>query len=125
MDIRFSPHNIHQENPDLFSSMDPHLQHLRKQLLVHRSELLDLLPRHNPGIYTISGGRQIGKTTLLKQWMNELLESGVAPERITYITGELVDDHHSLVRLLSVSFFSPRRRLTSTSRRPEAGRATK
>jgi predicted AAA+ superfamily ATPase len=101
MDIRFSPHNIHKENPDLFSSMDPHLQHLRKQLLVHRSELLDLLPRHNPGIYTVSGGRQIGKTTLLKQWMNELLESGVAPERITYITGELVDDHHSLVRLLA------------------------
>ena len=101
MDIRFLPHNIHLENSDLFSSRDPHLQHLRKQLLIHRSKLLDALPRHNPGIYTVSGGRQIGKTTLLKQWMNELLESGVAPECIAYITGELVDDHHSLVRLLA------------------------
>jgi predicted AAA+ superfamily ATPase len=101
MDIRFLPHNIHLENPDLFSTRDPHLQHLRKQLLIHRSKLLDLLPRQKPGIYTVSGGRQIGKTTLLKQWMNELLESGVAPERIVYITGELVDDHHSLVRLLT------------------------
>ena len=101
MDIRFLPHNIHLEDPGLFSSRDPHLQHLQKQSLIHRSELLDLLPRHNPGIYTISGGRQIGKTTLLKQWMNELLESGVAPECIIYFTGELIDDHHSLVRLLT------------------------
>ena len=101
MDIRFLPHNIHLEDPGLFSSRDPHLQHLQKQSLIHRSELLDLLPRHNPGIYTISGGRQIGKTTLLKQWMNELLESGVAPECIVYFTGELIDDHHSLVRLLT------------------------
>ena len=101
MDIRFLPHNIHLEHPGLFSSRDPHLQHLQKQSLIHRSELLDLLPRHNPGIYTISGGRQIGKTTLLKQWMNELLESGVAPECIIYFTGELIDDHHSLVRLLT------------------------
>jgi len=101
MDIRFLPHNIHLEDPGLFSSRDPHLQHLQKQSLIHRSELLDLLPRHTPGIYTISGGRQIGKTTLLKQWMNELLESGVASECIIYFTGELIDDHHSLVRLLT------------------------
>ena len=101
MDIRFLPHNSHFENPDLFSSRDPHLRHLQKQPLIHRSELLDLLPRHNPGIYTVSGGRQTGKTTLLKQWMNERLESGVAPECIIYFTGELIDDHHSLVRLLT------------------------
>jgi predicted AAA+ superfamily ATPase len=37
----------------------------------------------------------------MKQWMAELLQSGVAPERIAYLTGELIDDHHSLVRLLS------------------------
>ena len=101
MDVRFLPHNIHLEDPGLFSSRDPHLLHLQKQSLIHRSELLDLLPRHIPGIYTVSGGRQIGKTTLLKQWMNELLERGIAPEWIVYFTGELIDDHHSLVRLLT------------------------
>jgi len=100
MDIRFLPHNIHLEDPGLFSIRDPHLQHLQKQSLIHRSELLDLLPCHNPGIYTVSGGRQTGKTTLLKQWMNELLESGVAPECIIYFTGELIDDHHSQGRNL-------------------------
>lgn len=101
MDTRFLPHNLHIEDPNLFSSGDPHLKQLRKQALIHRSELLDLLPRHTPGIYTISGGRQVGKTTLLKQWMNELLESGVAPEFIIYFTGELIDDQHSLVRLFT------------------------
>lgn len=101
MDTRFSPHNLHLEDPGLFVKRDPHLRQLQKQLLVHRSCLLGKLPRRQPGIYTIGGGRQVGKTTLIKQWMADLLESGVVPERIVYLTGELIDDHHSLVRLVT------------------------
>ena len=101
MDIRFFPHNAHLEDPDSFVKRDPHLRQLRQQLLVHRSHLLNKLPCQQPGIYTIGGGRQIGKTTLMKQWMAELLQSGVAPKRIAYLTGELIDDHHSLVRLIT------------------------
>jgi len=101
MDVRFSPHNTHLEDPGAFVKRDPHLRQLQNQPLVHRSYLLDELPREKPGIYTIGGGRQIGKTTLMKQWMAELLQSGVAPERIAYLTGELIDDHHSLIRLVS------------------------
>lgn len=37
----------------------------------------------------------------MKQWMAELLQSGVAPKRIAYLTGELIDDHHTLVRLIT------------------------
>ena len=101
MDIRFFPHNTHLEDPGSFVKRDPHLRQLRQQLLVHRSHLLNKLPGDQPGIYTIGGGRQIGKTTLMKQWMAELLQSGVAPKRIAYLTGELIDDHHSLVRLIT------------------------
>ena len=101
MDIRFSPHNTHLEDPGLFDKRDPHLRQLQQQLLVHRSNLLDKLPCDRPGIYTIGGGRQIGKTTLMKQWMAELLHNGIEPKRIAYLTGELIDDHHSLVRLLT------------------------
>jgi len=100
MDVRFFPHNIHLEDPKAFVKRDPHLRQLQNQPLVHRSYLLDELPMEKPGIYTIGGGRQVGKTTLMKQWMAELLQSGVAPERIAYLTGELIDDHHSLIRLL-------------------------
>lgn len=101
MDIRFSPHNSHLENPERFHETDPHLKALIAQPLVYRSPLLDLIPRKEPGIYSLSGGRQIGKTTLMKQWMMELLSRGVRPESIGYITGELIDDHHTLVRLLN------------------------
>ncbi len=61
MDIRFLPHNTHLEDPDSFAVRDPHLRQLRMQPLVHRSHLLAELPFHNPGIYTIGGGGQIGK----------------------------------------------------------------
>ncbi|NVM20422.1 MAG: ATP-binding protein [Desulfobacterales bacterium] len=101
MDIRFFHHNTHLDDPGSFVERDPHLRQLRQQLLVHRSCLLDKLPRRQPGIYTVAGGCQIGKTTLMKQWMADLLKSGVAPKCIAYLTGELVDAHHFLVRLLT------------------------
>jgi predicted AAA+ superfamily ATPase len=101
VDARFLPHNTHLEGAEQFLQNDPHLKALRKQPLVYRSPLLKELPRYQEGIYTIGGGRQVGKTTLLKQWMAELLKSGVAPERMAYFTGELIDDHHSLVRLIT------------------------
>jgi len=101
VDARFLPHNTHLEGAKQFLQNDPHLKAIRKQLLVYRSPLLKELPRYQEGIYTIGGGRQVGKTTLVKQWMADLLKSGVAPERIVYFTGELIDDHHSLVRLIT------------------------
>ena len=100
MDDPFRIHNAHLDDAAAFSSLDPHLRRLEKQPLVHRSALLRRLPRQRPGIYTIGGGRQIGKTTLLKQWMADLLHSGTTPERIAFFTGELIDDQHALVRRL-------------------------
>jgi predicted AAA+ superfamily ATPase len=81
--------------------LDPNLKLLAKQPLIHHSSLLSRIPHDEPGIYTLTGGRQIGKTTLLKQWMAQLLERRVQPERIVFVTGELIDDHHSLVRLIT------------------------
>jgi hypothetical protein len=101
IDPRFRSHNIHQQDVKLFSELDPNLSELKRHPLVYHFPLLNRLPKDQPGIYTITGGRQIGKTTVLKQWMADLLASGVDPNTITYLTGELVDDHHSLVRLVS------------------------
>ena len=100
MDPRFLPHNTHLEDPAGFTEQDPQLRLLSRQTYQYRSELLDDLVVATPGIYTLGGGRQIGKSTLLKQWMNELLARGVAPESISFFTGELIDDHHSLLRLM-------------------------
>ena len=95
----FQIHNSHLEGA--FSDLDPHLRRLRAQPLIYRFPLLDRLPRNQPGIYTVGGGRQIGKTTLLKQWMADLLATGLDPARLRFFTGELIDDHHALVRLVS------------------------
>ncbi len=101
MDSRFLPHNTHLEAPEAFEKLDPHLKLLDTQPLIYHSPLLSRIPNDEPGIYTLTGGRQIGKTTLLKQWMAQLFERGVQPARIAFVTGELIDDHHSLVRLIT------------------------
>lgn len=101
MDTRFQPHNLHREaEVSLFSSQDPHLRKLRQQPLIHYPELLSRLPACDPGIFIVGGSRQVGKTTLLKLWMEKLLKAGKDPASIFFFTGELIDDHHSLVRLI-------------------------
>lgn len=101
MNNRFSSHNLHWESPDIFFDQDPHLRRLKDITYVHRSELLNKLPMQQPGIYTISGARQVGKSTLMKQWMADLLYHDISPDRIAYFTGELIDDHHSLVKIFT------------------------
>ncbi len=100
MDTRFLSHNSHLETPRLFRERDPQLKHLEGLPLRHRPELLDRFPRGTPGIYILGGGRQVGKTTLLKLWMAELLDNDRLPESIRFFSGELIDDHHSLIRLM-------------------------
>jgi len=100
MYIDFAAHNTHWDAPGAFAEHDPHLRQLRRLPLAHRSSLVERLPVGVPGIYSLGGGRQIGKTTLVKQWMAHLLGQGVSPRCVTYLTGELIDDHHALVRLL-------------------------
>ena len=97
MDPRFLPHNSHLDDAQRFAETDPQLRHLAGCPYQHRSSLLDSLPTSAPGIYSLGGGRQTGKSTLLKQWMAELLGSGAPPESIAYFSGELIDDHHSLL----------------------------
>lgn len=101
MDPRFLPHNLHLEKIETFLNLDPHLKLLSRQPLVYQSRIINEIPLDTPGIFTLSGGRQIGKTTLLKQWMAKILKSHFPPECVVFFTGELIDDHHSLVRILT------------------------
>lgn len=101
IDPRFAAHNAHIESPAAFAQMDPHLRQLHRQRLVYRFPILDRLPFDKPGVYSITGGRQIGKSTVLKQWMADMLHKGLRPSHLVYYSGELIDDHHALVRLLS------------------------
>ncbi len=99
MDI-FDIHNSHWEDAQQFSSLDVHLRRLRKLQYVYHAPLLQELPRTIPGIYNLGGGRQIGKTTLLKQWMYCLLQEGHDPHSLVFLTGEIIDDYQILIRTL-------------------------
>lgn len=100
MDTQFLAHNTHLSHPGEFNERDPQLRFLHRQPYQYRSGLLARLPTDMPGIYTLGGGRQIGKSTLLKQWMADLLARGIPPTAIAFFSGELIDDHHSLLSLL-------------------------
>ena len=101
MSANFDAYNLHRIKPEQYWELDNHLRVLSKQPYVYQHPLIAALPRDTPGIYTIGGGRQIGKTTLLKQWIASLITQGVAPQHIIFFTGELIDDHHALVDLLA------------------------
>ena len=100
MDSRFLSHNAHLEDPDHFADLDPQLRRLKHLPFVQIPALLAELPTDIAGIYTITGGRQIGKTTLLKQWMVKLLKDKTPPTAIAFFSGELIDDYHALLRLI-------------------------
>jgi predicted AAA+ superfamily ATPase len=100
-DPRLQPHNLQWQGRDVFLGSDPTLQRMRANPLVHQAALVAELPLHTPGIYTLVGGRQVGKSTLLKQLMARLLEEGIAPERMAYVTCEPFVDAEELRRVLS------------------------
>jgi predicted AAA+ superfamily ATPase len=100
MDSGFLSHNPYWESITGFVDRDPHLRALKNQAFVYEPSLLWELPTKTPGIYTIGGGRQIGKTTLLKQWMKYLLEQGTDPRSLFFLTGEMIPDHFTLVHII-------------------------
>src|SRR5713226_8056082 len=52
-------------------------------------------------VYVLRGPRQVGKTTLMKQKIRELLGKGIEPRRILYWPCDLVDSPEKLARLVT------------------------
>ncbi len=94
-------HNQFKESIQRFKNHDPHLKKLLPLPLVYRSPLLNTSVFKIPGIYLITGGRQIGKTTFLKQLILELLKKGTSADNILFLTGEIIDTHQILRRIIS------------------------
>lgn len=100
-DPRLLPHNLHWQGAASFAERDPTLLRMRSQPFVFRPPLLEGLPYGTPGIYTLVGGRQVGKSTLCKQFLADRLAAGVAPERLAYVTCEPYVDAEELRRVLT------------------------
>jgi predicted AAA+ superfamily ATPase len=104
----FSPHNLHLRSLVAFEDHDPQLSRLRRLPYQYISELVARISSLAPGIYTLSGGRQVGKSTLVKQVMLRLLEQGgVPPGNILYMTGEVIADYVALLKHLEEFLASP------------------
>lgn len=102
MDSRFLPHNTHVKGLEHYWQVDPQLSQLANQPYRYDFPMVHALPVGQPGIYTVGGGRQIGKTTLLKQWVAHLIaHHGLSARQIVFVTGEIIDDHHHLISLLT------------------------
>ncbi|NIM18261.1 MAG: AAA family ATPase [Candidatus Aminicenantes bacterium] len=95
-------HNQFNESITRYKEHDPHLKRLSGLPLVYHSPLLDEPIFDIPGIYLITGGRQIGKTTFLKQFILKLLtEKNIVPKAVLFISGEIIDTHHILRRIIN------------------------
>lgn len=92
-------HNLFKEGISRFLREDPNLKRADKQPFTYVSPLINDLNFKQPGIFMLTGGRQVGKTTLIKQWISKLLtEESVPPAHIVFMAGELIRDDAELRR---------------------------
>ncbi|MEW6687089.1 MAG: hypothetical protein AB1393_12950 [Candidatus Edwardsbacteria bacterium] len=83
MKNELQPHNLFKKDINSYLNNDPHLNHLRDMKYIFRSSLEKKIPLHLPGIYILTGGRQVGKSTLIKLVIkNLLMEEKVSPHQI-------------------------------------------
>lgn len=98
MDISFLAQNSHWEEPGLFAERDPELRKLKSLRYVYQFTILNQFPTNTPGIFTLTGTHQSGKTTLLKTWIKNLLDKDIFPKRIIYFACETLENYHALQR---------------------------
>ncbi|MBS3742554.1 MAG: ATP-binding protein [Candidatus Cloacimonetes bacterium] len=62
--------------------------------------LLKEFPKTNPGIYTLRGPRQIGKSTTIKLLIRKLLRKNIPPMNIFFFTVDLITNNKELSELI-------------------------
>jgi len=104
----FLIHNLFSYSISRFKREDPQLRRLKNYRCRYTSPLVMELASQPPGIYTLAGGRQVGKSTLLKQVILYLLEKKHVPqENIYYLTGEIIENYQVLMKYLQEYFSKP------------------
>ncbi|MBD3322686.1 MAG: AAA family ATPase [Chitinivibrionales bacterium] len=92
-------HNLFQFGIKRFENEDPQLKRLSAFSYTYVSTLIDLFAQLPAGIYTLTGGRQVGKSTLLKQLILHILKNkSISPANIYYMTGEVIGTNDLLLR---------------------------
>jgi predicted AAA+ superfamily ATPase len=95
---QFDIHNLFRKSTDQFLNDDPHLSLLTSLPFVFESSLEEEIPLNTPGIYILTGGRQVGKSTLLKQLIrNLLIKQRIDPALIWYLPCDTISTYDQLL----------------------------
>lgn len=98
MKDEFEIHNLFWKNIIEFGQFDPHLIKLKDLPFIHYPRLIEEIPVLIQGIYILTGGRQVGKSTLIKLIIKNLLhKKSVLPENMYYIPCDTILDFKELL----------------------------
>ena len=105
MQTEFQPHNLFKKDINSYLDNDPHLSNLKEAKYVFHSSLKDQIPLHIPGIYILTGGRQVGKSTLIKLMVKDLLlQKKASALQIFYVPCDLLQRYQELVFIMERIF---------------------
>jgi len=94
-------HNLFKESIDRYKKEDPQLSALAEIPLVYPLHGLEKIDWQSAGIYILTGGRQIGKSTSTKRLILETLQSKkFLPSAIFYLPADQIIDHLHLTRVI-------------------------
>lgn len=94
-------HNLFKQSIDEFIRLDPHLNALNQLKYQHHPKWWDELDCTIPGIYILTGGRQVGKSTSCKLLIQHCLENRMfSPETIFYLPCDEIFDAKALSRTI-------------------------
>lgn len=98
---QYSIHNLFWEQADQYFENDPQLRNLKNFRFVHPLDWWKEIDWKKPGIYLLTGGRQVGKTTSLKLLVKEqLLKKSFQAENIFYLPCDQIENHLSLGEII-------------------------
>ena len=80
--------------------LDKHILEFEKNEVKWNPRIRHYFDLESHLIYTLRGPRQVGKTTLMKQIIREMLEKGVSPRRLFYYTCDLIENPSKLVDII-------------------------
>ena len=78
---------------------DVHIKKLKKRKYVYKPRLFISSDLKKDAVYTLRGARQVGKTTLVKLIIKDLLKGYVNPRNIFYYSMDLVKDDKELFEI--------------------------
>lgn len=98
---QYQTHNLFRTNIKTFEEHDPHLSALKTFAFIHPMDWWRGIDFNEPGIFILTGGRQIGKSTSTKLLIKESLTNGMFPnENIFYLPCDQIDSHQELGQII-------------------------